>query len=90
MNIKDLLSLKRNGNNYIITNDGKDAIVLVNSLIEPGESFPATPAAVEAIMKAGGTPYRMRNAMLVQEGRYEASPKKRFELPPEKLVIQIF
>ena len=88
--IKDYLTLNKKGNDYVIINNESESIALVKTVLQPGESFKATPEAVEAIMRSGGMPYRMKNAMLVQEGKYEYNKNKRFELPKEKLVIQIF
>lgn len=88
--VKDHLTLSKKGDDYIIINSESESIALVKTVLQPGESFKATPEAVEAIMRSGGMPYRMKNAMLVQEGKYEYNKGKRFELPKEKLVIQIF
>ena len=89
-NQKDFLSLRKDGNNYIVYNNCNEPIELVTNIIKPGDSFKATKEAVEQIMRSGGLPYRMRNALLVEEGHYDYGVGKRFELPPEKLVIRIF
>lgn len=88
--VKDYLTLSKKEDGYVIVNNESESIALIKTVLQPGESFKATPEAVEAIMRSGGMPYRMKNAMLVQEGKYEYSKSKRFELPKEKLVIQIF
>ena len=87
---KDFLTLSKEGEDYIVSNKGTEAIMLVNSIINPGDSFKANDIAVKAIMKSGGLPYRMRNALLVEEGSYNYGVGRRFSLPPENLVIRIF